>query len=71
MRKRAYDPVKLNVTWNGDEPCQKGDELVTRTGRRYLVLDMCGKSFHCMVLPDDSPAAERQWVLTWNKRRKK
>lgn len=38
MRKKAFDPVTFRVTWHGDDACLAGDELVTRTGRRYLVL---------------------------------
>lgn len=71
MRKAAYDPVTLRVTWNGKEPCQAGDELVTRTGRRYMVLATAGKTFRCMVLPADSPVSGRQWNLTWNTRQRK
>lgn len=71
MRKSAYDPVTLRVTWNGEEPCLVGDELVTRTGRRYMVLQMTGKTFRCMVLPAGSPISGRQWCLTWNKRERK
>lgn len=71
MRKAPYDPVTLRVTWNGTDPCSVGDELVTRTGRRYLVLRMSGKRFDCMVLPHDSPVEGLQWNLTWNKSKRR
>ena len=69
MRKAPYDHVKLRVTWNGSEPCQVGDELVTRTGRRYQVMEMRGKQFDCMVLPHDTSVQSTQWILTWNRRK--
>jgi hypothetical protein len=59
------------VTWNGAEPCELGDELITRTGRRYLVLGIKGKQFSCMVLPPDAKVESSQWLLTWNSRSKK
>lgn len=70
MPKAPYDPVKLNVTWSG-EPCQVGDELVTRTGRRYMILKISGKSFYCMVLPKDEIVVSAQWNLTWNRYKSK
>jgi hypothetical protein len=69
MPKAPYDHVKLRVTWHGTEPCEVGDELVTRTGRRYQVLAMKGKRFDCMVLPPDASLQSKQWCLTWNSRR--
>lgn len=69
MPKAPYDHVKLRVTWHGPEPCEVGDELVTKTGRRYQVLEMKGKQFQCMVLPKDASVQSRQWMFTWNSRK--
>ena len=69
MPKAPYDHVKLRVTWHGSGPCQVGDELVTRTGRRYQVLTMKGKQFGCIVLPPAASVQSKQWCLTWNSRR--
>jgi len=71
MRKAPYDPVTLRVTWHGAEPCESGDELITGTGRRYLVLKIKGMRFDCMVLPKDAPVESRQWELIWNSRNKR
>jgi len=67
MPKAPYDPVTLRVTWHSSEPCEVGDELVTRTGRRYQVLRIKGKRFDCIVLPRDAGVESRQWTLTWNR----
>lgn len=69
MRKAPYEHVTLRVTWEGDDPCEIGDELVTRTGRRYQVMEISGKRFGCMVLPADASVQSKQWCLTWNRRR--
>lgn len=69
MRKAAFDQVKLRVTWNGERPCEVGDELVTGTGRRYQVLSIKGKQYTCMVLPGDASVQSTQWNLTWNRRK--
>jgi hypothetical protein len=70
MLKAPYDNVTLRVTWHGLDPCEIGDELVTRTGRRYQVLAISGKRFQCMVLPKDASVQSNQWALTWNSRKK-
>jgi len=69
MPKAPYDHVKLRVIWNGSDPCEIGDELITATGRRYQVLEIKGKQFHYMVLPHDASVQSNQWNLTWNRRR--
>lgn len=64
--------VTLSVTWqDGDSPCELGDELVTVTGRRYMVMRVKGKRHECMVLPNDADVQGRQYTLTWNKRTKR
>lgn len=69
--KRAWDQVKLTVLfWEGDKP-DAGDELHTRTGRRYLILSATEKKLTCLVLPKDEPLTEgRVFQWEWGKRTK-
>lgn len=69
--KSSYSLVTLRVTWNSPFPCEVGDELVTRTGRRYQVMEMKGKAFHCMILPNDATVQSTQHKLVWNQRSKR
>jgi hypothetical protein len=67
--KRAWDQVKLTVLfWEGGKP-EAGDELHTRTGRRYLILNASEKKLTCLVLPKDEPmTAGRVFHWEWGKR---
>ncbi len=71
MMRKAYDMVVLRVTWGDHDPCEVGDELVTRTGRRYQIMAIKGKRHDCMVLPLEADVQSKQWTLTWNKRNKR
>ena len=54
--------VKLRVSW-GDVP-EPGDELrMRKTGHRYLVLTVRGKTLRCQVLAADEPTTGR--VISW------
>lgn len=66
--KRAWDQVKLTILgWDGDKP-DTGDELRTRTGRRYLILSFVGKRLTCLVLPKDEPIKGKVFHWEWGKR---
>lgn len=47
--RKVGEAVKLRVAW-GDVPLA-GDGLWLRSGRRYLVREVRGKTLHCTVLP--------------------
>lgn len=70
--KRPWDPVKLTVLfWHGNKPVV-GDELQTRTGRRYLIQKVGAKVLECVVLPKDAPHTEGTvFAWEWGKREKK
>jgi len=69
--KRAWDHVKLSVLfWHGDKPVA-GDELQTRTGRRYQILEVREKALHCMVLPPDEPVQGKVFIWEWASRKRK
>lgn len=60
--KKPWDPVRLRVAW-GEIP-SPSDILEMRTGRRYQVLRVAGKTLHCLVLP---PGHELEdWVRVWS-----
>lgn len=61
--KRAWEPVKLRVAW-GDVP-EPSDVLELRTGRRYQVLRVAGKTLHCVVLPVGHEVERWARVLPW------
>ncbi|APR40011.1 hypothetical protein [Paraburkholderia sp. SOS3] len=71
--KRAWDPVKLRVaSWEAPAP-ECGDELLTRTGRRYRILEVRTRrgaivGLDCMVLPKSEPASGRIFNWVWNVR---
>ncbi len=62
--------ARLRVTWwDGPEP-EAGDELETRTGRRYLIVRVLARSLDCLVVPRDAPAAAgRVFRWEWTRRR--
>jgi hypothetical protein len=70
--KRPWDPVTLTVLWWGAEHQPVGgDELLTRSGRRYLIQSFDGKKIKAVVLPKDAPATEgRVFGWEWGKRNK-
>ncbi len=69
--KRAWDPVTLTrIWWDGPEP-RPGDGLVTKTGRKYLILEVKGKRLHCMVLPKEETIDGRTFEWTWAERKRR
>lgn len=69
--KRIGEPVVLRrIWWNGPEPVS-GDTLRTRTGRRYLILEVEGKRLDCVVIAPDHVSAEGslEFNWTWGQRR--
>lgn len=66
--KAAWDRVRFRVSfWHTDAP-ESGDELVTRTGRRYQILEVRPKALVCLVLPKDAPVQGRVFGWQWDKR---
>lgn len=69
--KSVWDRVTFRVSsWIGDPP-ESGDELMTRTGRRYQILEVKPRALVCLVLPSDAPVQGRVFMWEWGKRKKK
>jgi len=69
--KSAWDQVTLRVrSWIGPQP-EGGDELRTRTGRRYQILEVKDRLLVCMVLPSDAEVQGRIFEWEWGKRTKR
>jgi hypothetical protein len=74
--RNPWDRTRLSVrVWHGPLP-DSGDELMTTTGRRYLVVavrmsrDGQIAALDCLVLPANEPAtAGRVFDWTWSPRR--
>lgn len=69
MRKRPWDPAKLRIAW-GDPPPVPA-VLVFRSGRRYQVLAVHGKTVHTIVLPPDERGEGPECPWSWASRKKK
>ena len=78
MTARAWDPVSLTVKWWSGEIPSTGDELRTRTGRRYQILRVVLRRkeraaqergpisrLECMVLPPREPIKGRTFEWVW------
>ena len=72
LERRVGEQVRLRrLWWDGPEPTA-GDELRTRSGRRYLVCEVRGKTIVCRVLPlDAEQLAGRVWHWEWANRTRK
>jgi hypothetical protein len=68
--RSAWDGGKLRVN-GGDGPAREGgDELRTRTGRRYQIIAITGRSLECLVLPADAKIQGRVFHWKWGTRSK-
>lgn len=66
--KKVGEPVTLTVHWwNGPLP-QTGDALRTRTGRRYLILEVRSNKLDCVVLSSNAQVEGHEFQWTWRKR---
>ncbi len=66
--KAAWDRVKLRFDyWEGDGPVG-GDELRTRTGRRYQIVSVNRRTLDCLVLPADAEVQGRVFRWEWRTR---
>ncbi len=65
----AWAQVKLRVV-TGDMP-EIGYELHTPSGRRYQVINIRGKTLHCLVIPPDAPIGGLVWQWSWTARNKR
>lgn len=74
--KAAWDPVKLRVDgWCALQPVC-GDEIRTRTGRRYRILETHYRGerlarVDCIVLPMDADVQGVIFEWRWTPRRKR
>jgi hypothetical protein len=57
------DSVVLTCMWSDGDPPEPGDILETRTGRRYLILEVRGRRLACVVV--DGQATTTGRILTW------
>jgi len=62
--KQAWQRSKLSVRWWHGAPPVPGDELHTKTGRRYLIVRVLPKALDCLVLPADEPVTAGS-VFLW------
>lgn len=69
MKAPAWAMVKLSVAW-GEVP-GFGDTLKMRSGRRYQVIGVKGRTLSCLVLPADAPSEGRVIDWRWAPRRRK
>ena len=63
--KRPGDPCKLTCLWWDGIPPEAGDCLRTTTGRTYQILEIKGKSLHCVVLAKDAPPRVYSLYVIW------
>ena len=70
--KAAWDHVTFRVspTDPGAPAPEPGDEMRTRTGRRYQILKITPKTVSCLVLPKDAEVQGKVWIWEWNRRRR-
>jgi len=71
MTRRGNPPwarVRLYVAW-GEVP-EVGDELLLKSGRRYQVIEVRGKTLYVLVLPDDAPVQGTVIEWRWAPQRK-
>jgi hypothetical protein len=66
--RSAWDRVKFRVNRTDPEAPlpEPGDEMRTRTGRRYQILKITPKSVTCLVLPRDAEVQGKVWIWEWN-----
>lgn len=63
MAAPAWAMVKLRVSWGEVPPF--GAVLQMRTGRRYQVIGVRGRTLQVLVLPPDAPIEPGTPVLAW------
>jgi len=67
--KQIGEKVKLRLAW-GESP-EAFDLLETRAGRRYLVLEVRGKTVECLVVGPDAMTTGRRWDWQWETRKRR
>jgi len=68
--KGLHDRITLTrISWNAQEPVP-GDALVTRTGRKYLIMDVNAKKLSCMVVSKDEQIYGTTFEWHWAPRSK-
>lgn len=68
--KAHWDETTLTARWWIGPPPQEGDGLITRTGRKYLILGIRGKRLRCLILPPEETIEGRWFQWTWSPRRR-
>ena len=63
--------VRLTVKWWDGIPPRPGDGLVTKTGRRYLILAISKAALTCAVVGADHPFKGCVWKWQWASRRRR
>ena len=70
MKGKGENVILRWAFWHGPA-AQPGDTLRTRTGRRYLILDVQGRRLDCVVLgPDEVITGGIEFIWTWSKRKR-
>jgi hypothetical protein len=71
--KAPWDRVTFRLSKTQQDPDlprpEPGDEMRTRTGRRYQILKITPKSVTCLVLPKDAVVQGKVWRWEWNSRK--
>lgn len=71
MRRPVDSFVKLHYSsWEGTGP-EPGDHLVTKRGRRYLILRVSGKTLHCQVVASNEKPQGKECQWRWSARSKR
>jgi hypothetical protein len=66
----AWERVKLRFKNQASDGPVGGDELRTRTGRRYQIVAVKGRTFDCIVLPAGAEVQGRVFLWEWDSRNK-
>ncbi len=70
--KATGEFVKHRYLGIGDPPCEPGDILRFKSGRKYGVIDVRGKQLDCVVLSNDAKPVEGRMISwRWMPRKKR
>lgn len=68
MPKPLNSIVKLHRAWWDAKEPESGDHLVTKKGRRYLILNVRGKALTCQVVAPTERTEGAEFLWAWSSR---